>query len=962
MPRPEVVKRALDQIRKGGANYKHFFSQLSSPAWIEPLSQEGLFKEPPTLVRQGDWTSYPSWPESEYLARMAPLAAETVLGVLEKLPYTDNLQVHADLFRAASEMPAELASKLVPKMVKWVEAVSWYGVLGVDDAGALLGHLARGGEVERALELARALLAVFPGEDAKEQGDVLVRTAPEVQGRFDIWAYERLLSEHFPSVARGAGIAALALLCELLEEAVRLSLAEEERTPPRDHSHIWRPAIEDHDQNLGHSIKDALVVAVRDSAEQLADDKASSVGEVVVMLEARAWWVFRRIALHLLRLHAQEARELVAARLTNRTLFDEVGVQHEYALLAASCFGDLTREDQATILRWIEEGPDADRFREAQKSRTAQEPTDEPVMRYANAWRRDKLAVIHEALPDEWQRRYEQLVAEVGRPPAHPEFPAYMEMFAGPTSPVEAAELSAMSVEEVVRYLREWEGSRGPLGPSPQGLGRVLRGVVAAQPERYAAEAQRFERLQPTYVRQLLEGLRSACKGGRAFEWGPVLRLCTWVLEQPETDEAEEGVGREADPGWGWSRQAVASLVKAGLGQGASEVPFELRDLVWGAVHALSSDRDPSPEHDARPGQDYRDPYTAAINSTRGEAMHAVVEYGLWCRRHLREGRTGSDEGAATLREMPEVEEILTRRLDPEIEPSAAVRAVYGRLLPWLYLLSGEWLEANLPRIFPGANEWRHLREAAWGAYVIFNRPYHDVFPVMRGEYTAAIERLGEETLYRWGTTDPERRLAEHVMWLYWQGRVELDDSLVVDLFGRGNTQVRAAALSFVGRSLEGRERPVPADVGQRLCRLYEWRLQVVRQGQPDDDVREELRPFGWWFASGQLQEEWALPRLETTLELTGGVVDRESRVVERLASMAGEYPREVVRCLRRMIPAAQEPWRLYAWREDVRVALHAALASEDHEARDEAELLRDEWLVRRPEDHSELRDGGRRT
>jgi hypothetical protein len=47
MVNEQLVNRALAEIRKGYAQYQYFFAHLDSPEWLGPLSDHGLFRDPP---------------------------------------------------------------------------------------------------------------------------------------------------------------------------------------------------------------------------------------------------------------------------------------------------------------------------------------------------------------------------------------------------------------------------------------------------------------------------------------------------------------------------------------------------------------------------------------------------------------------------------------------------------------------------------------------------------------------------------------------------------------------------------------------------------------------------------------------------------------------------------------------------------------------------------------------------
>ena len=120
-----------------------------------------------------------------------------------------------------------------------------------------------------------------------------------------------------------------------------------------------------------------------------------------------------------------------------------------------------------------------------------------------------------------------------------------------------------------------------------------------------------------------------------------------------------------------------------------------------------------------------------ALNTTRGQAMFAVVAYALWVHR-AREDRSHYPT-SGTFGMMPEVREVLGRHLDPRRDPSVAVRAVYGRSFPWIALIDEEWASRATLLIFPEDDETGgELRDAAWHSYILYNQPYDAMLRVLR--------------------------------------------------------------------------------------------------------------------------------------------------------------------------------------------------------------------------------------
>ena len=925
-PTPEQVEQAV-ALLVHAEQCRYFFDRLENPEWLEPLRKKGFFRNPPQPIRneKEDTIRFPPWPEARYLARMAQHKPERVAEIIREMDDTDNANVLGDLVDAMLAMPAKLSAPLVEKVARWAERPYW---LLPEKLGQLIEYWAKGGLTEGALRVARVLLDVLPEERRVEAGpDEEYRLPPEPQARFDTWNYEEILKKHYPELVRAAGLPALEVLCDLLEKTIRFSRTREDDHGPEDYSYVWRPAIEEHPQNLGHTIKDALVSGVRDAAEVTVRSRKTTMEEVVKALERRHWKVFRRIALHVLRVFADQALPLIATRLTDRNLFDDVGAQHEYILLMRACFSRLTEKDQAKILGWIEAGPDIERFRERRQGDNGSAPSDEEVTRYLEVWQRDWLARIRpENLPGEWQERYREFVGKYGERD-HVEFPVYTEVgWVGPTSPRTEEDIKAMSVEEIVGFLKTWRPPDNVFRePSPEGLGRVLSSVVAQDPGPFAVEAKRFQGLDPTYVRAVLSGLRDGLKQAGAFDWDPVLGLCQWVLAQPREIKGRRVEPMEADPHWGWTRMEVARLLFAGFGDGAGGIPIHLREKVWHILKLLTNDPDPTPEHEERYGGSDMDPATLSINTTRGEAMHAVVRYALWVRRHMEGQADAEDQPRTGFDEMPEVREVLDAHLDVAQEPSPAIRAVYGEWFPWLVLLDSKWARDNATRIFPIGQGEEALLDAAWNTYVTFCKPYDNVLDILREQYRHAAERIGCRRDDAQWLANPDERLAEHLMVFYWRGKLSLGDPLLTAFWERATDALRAHALGYVGRALEQTSGEIPAEVLNRLTQLWAVRVARAKQAQSPTDFAKEMAAFGWWFVSDKFDVAWAIAQLSESLQLVRQT-DPEHMVVEHLAKAVEKHPMKSAECLRMIAEGDREGWKLYASSAHIQRILEVAL------------------------------------
>src|SRR5438105_6595596 len=122
MPNRETVQK-MRRALKTKADYVFFFENLKSAAWIQPLAEEGFFREPPRGEEtEGGGVRFPPWPESQYLARIAEQVAEAAIDIASKILDTDNPSVHRDLVSLGLKVAPKLSARLVEKVLKWIES------------------------------------------------------------------------------------------------------------------------------------------------------------------------------------------------------------------------------------------------------------------------------------------------------------------------------------------------------------------------------------------------------------------------------------------------------------------------------------------------------------------------------------------------------------------------------------------------------------------------------------------------------------------------------------------------------------------------------------------------------------------------------------------------------------------------------------------------------------------------
>lgn len=892
-------------IRASAANLDYFFAHVDA-SWQPFLLKEGFFLHPTPpetgATKEGQtWIRFPNWPESQYLARIAAEDPERVVEAIERIPATANPRVHQDIATAAAALSRKLAARIAGPEQQWLAHYDGHLVSYPQAAGDLLAHLAIEGEIAAAFRLAGTLLKVSAAPDDESRSSR--RRAVSMIGE---WEYGKIVEKAWPPMMESEPEKAFRFLCHRLAEAIEFGIDEGSNFDP---SYIWRSAIEDHAQNTGNSLLDTLVEAVRDTALAEVEKDNESRDLVLAELGRHDRSLFRRLSLFVLARFG--SAQQVAGALADEALIDDVNVWHEYAELLRTRFGDLDGAQQEPILALIAAGPDRE-LTPAKEERGVTEGQLELRRRY---WRLERYALIADHLDGDAKTEYEALLAEFGKP-EHPTFHSMISHWSGPTSPYSVEELLKMGPAGTLEALRTWEPESGPEDPSREGLGRILEGAVEKETQGFAEIATEFADLAPDYVRGLLGGLDKAAKEKAVFHWEPVLDLCERVVAaDPEPN------GGDLDVPTNWLRRTVVSLLSHGLDQGEAEIPLAERVRVWQIIEACLDDPDPSPDRD-----EGHEPATVAINSVRGEALHAAVHYALWVERAL-----DAEKSFEGIDSFPEFATAIDRRLDPTVERSLAIRAVLGQWFVQFVRMDEKWARSLVPKLFPTDDEAATFFSAAWNAYVGFNRAYIAVFEVLQKSYDLAVDRFEEVDEERYIAGNPREHLGEHLFYLRFNDSIDLaPDGIFARFWSAAPVEIRKHVIRDVGWSL-GRGNPqLSEEMRARMVETWEW---IFDQGQEE---QESLGQFGAWLGARQFEDNWLLAQGQAVLELDVPL-DPDHVVYEALPRMAGDHPREVIEILRLMIVTDPEGWSILGSVDEVRQTIATILDSGDEQARSDA-------------------------
>ncbi|GLI02929.1 hypothetical protein Pa4123_82070 [Phytohabitans aurantiacus] len=886
-PTKADLSRLRSQVPHGVVALRRFFERASI-GWFPRLRSAGYFTDPPALQPSQDGlVTYTAWPAGRYLVRIAavPSLADAVVDIALQLE-TNNPEACESVAETALALPPAAAARLAPQLATFLKQPVMWGLPA--KAGQVVVALGAAGEVDAALTVLDCLLPT--------------QTRPR---RSRTYLPRDLIPRAFPHL----GQPGLRLLADRL---VSMDTATIATGGSLSRSTIWRPAIETDHHRTG---PDVLVSALRDAAIEVSI--ANGAAAALKVLDRYEPALFRRLALYVLA-QAPDA-DLISARLTSRALFDDAETFREYSQLLRSHFPTLPAAAQEQIVGFVQAGPLRDVAPE-----------------YTDRWRLRQLARFDAALPANQRATFEDLVGRFG-PPTESDRGQTLQ-FVGPTAPTDAAALSAMKNDDLLEMLATWNPSPAWDAPSPEGLRRELQVAVEQDPAKFAALAPRFADLDPTYGHGLLAGLTKALKTAPAspatdaagtvsdtktdgdpratgmFAWAPVFTFGQAVLNGPRLLPGRPPTGDgDRHPGWIWCRQQLADLLAEGLDR--DQIPPADANVVLDLLTQLT--QDPEPDQDS---DESNDPATTAINTVRGCAFIALMHYLVWRHHHRATAQPAQLDTP--------VRTILEAHLDPAIEPTAAIRTIYGQWIGALAVCDPQWARDHVEKIFdrsPGS-----LGAAAWEAFLRFNQPTLRTYELLAPWYLDEINSLSQapaatptESESNSDDDGTASHLVRHLAGLYSQGIVTLDtDSPLAAFVEHAPVALRGKLIEILGIILHNSEDP-PQSAIQRLQALWEWRFEQLR-ATPDADLGE-LAGFGWWFGSGKLPLDWALPQLQALLE-SGGIVDPDELVAGQLVTYRTTHPDQAVTCVALLIDAATDPWFVTGSHDDLRVVLTEGL------------------------------------
>lgn len=911
-----------------------FFALCSSPEWVEFLDNAGFFSHAPEIDEASGMVAV-QWPEGTALMNVAAAAPDLVVRIiLRRIPRDSRNPAVVDrALRAIELLPVEFLPSVLGHLTDFIALgiARYAGPAGLSVAAKLAATAH-----PSAIEVVAAMLRLRPLEPVDRTKPYRSISPPtyDLLEAVDDYYVERLLESVVPVLASHHPIALAECLATRLCRAEAL-LAQAGYTDG-PFSHHWLSHWS-HSTRARDDLRADLARALDGVAQQALVDNPADFPVFDSIVRNHTSDLMLRLRLRfMIAAGPAGAAEHIDEVIASDWIVDPDCGARETAELLRRHFTTAGYTSKAVFVRRVEAGPDEEVLRAYCERRGLDASDQDARLEGAKSWQEMRLRWFHERLPGELHSlaariefaphaldRQRQDLDEVGHWSSG-------AVWSGDGSPLSVEELRALSDEEIIGFLEDWEPTEAQRfdGPNRQGLADRLRQLIAEDIHsrggllRYLAANPD---LDPGYRGSAL----SACVGlvkeslGDDFPWEESLLLVRVAVEA-------EPDGPSGHRPRLWARREALRLLRDSCN--ASSLPAihapTLVDLVGLSVATASrwaslGDQEVS---------SFESIGMMALNYDAGVVVDLIVSA---C-RFLKQ----LDDHT-----LAEVDALVAGWLDEAVGwegPNAAgARWQLGHHLPALLHFADSWVQANEVDLL-GEGMTDPLSAPTWGAFLLSYGVHDNVFCRLGRWYRLHASQV--RTLQEWEATTGNQRddqrlsrhFVEHAGMALLRGLITFDseedeDFRQVLVQSAGDDRAHFAWL--VMRALDDVDGPLQEGFTDRLIRYWAWRLDAIGSRQDPEDAKE-LDALGWFIRIEQLAPGATIDLALQTIEGASTTLEVRGHVWQALPRFVLLDPVKAVRMVEALVAATLAGEYAYVDFSEVAPVLTSILASGDTEAR----------------------------
>jgi hypothetical protein len=908
-PTEKDVNDLLTKIAPSSVFVEYFFSKLSSDGWLDPLRERGVFVSPQDGISRNGSILFPIWWPSVFLKRMAGDHEDRVIEIILEMNDTDNFRVHSDLIEAALNMTAIKCSMIVPLVIQWIR--SRYPSLVLMRARELCEKLIGDDTKDSAFQLLAGILALGDVDDTKMPVDSQTQ-----------WGLEQLADKVIPKFFNIYPLETLVFLCSTLVS--HMKHLDKETEFYSSYSYIWRPAIEDHEQNSSReSFDNILIDTIRDGLSNIAINHPNNLRESIDILESNSQPIFQRLKIYTLKQYPDLISEDLFPVLSNRDLLESPDSWHEMYHLLEEKFSSLPGSDKERFFQIAREGLRRETITNRCKKLREGETEDTISKEMQAHYLRRILTPIREFLPEDLASILCNLEAPHG-PLEYPDFAGgHIVTNSGSDSSKDIEKLKNLNNAEIIALFEDKSKKPFQFGFD---LESSLERFVSSDMNRFVDPSLDLSNVPVAYIVHILQGTMEAIKPDASLNWSRILSFIDKLVSHD----------------WDATHPKMQALYSSNSVYNASirivdlyrqnKSDLGLRNEAWAiikkilvlCVYPRINNVDEMRKED--------DFVARALNDCDGMGVDLLVKYLLWTSHIGGPSDKGKMEDEARLY----LEEILNLTM----ESPTISRTAIGIKFVQMYATFSAWTKDKLDVIFPDVNNYIKSWKMTWEGYVIANRLYRDVFIDLRQQYSIAVREIDGLT------KDAKNKTILHLVLAYLYGYENWDDSSLKILATDSSPEIRGHVLREMGLVLGSiLKRPDSKGVEEIIerCRKYwDWRLQMLETIGENDTASIDLEMGHTYdtFVNLPFLEKEDLFRLKKTLSLTSGHIERPQGIIEKLIEAAGIDDITIIAILIKITKAEYHPWEKDYWKKDLLNLLGVLRLSDDEKVQQGIKLV----------------------
>lgn len=419
-----------------------------------------------------------------------------------------------------------------------------------------------------------------------------------------------------------------------------------------------------------------------------------------------------------------------------------------------------------------------------------------------------------------------------------------------------------------------------------EGVGNAIKKDMKKRISEYLAHASDFlnANMHTHYTYSFLYGIEEYLRDKMKLskdDWDNLFILFDKIKESNRIDSVQstEEDGRWLAK-WEWVLKTMAELLKLFISPEYKDLFGQKRERVLEIITFLLNTEDPDSSN-----QDFatNDLYTTAINTTKGIAFEALVNF------VYQDGET--------------LEYKVAQLYDNLIDDSPLfLRFLIGKYLATFYYRDKANVKGYFERIFPRKQENKEEFFAAWEGY-LSNSLYIELFEDLEEYYLYALSIKFSEYPDRKGFRDVDQGIGAHLALAFGHfDSVSYTEKkkhkLLASLWESGDINKQKAFISFLGNAIISHEKAGKKWFTEQkidLQKLRDFWTLILKTTDLDSDV---YAAFGFWVNHKKDifgDYAWLAAMMADTLEKSKGKLDWDYGLTATLPKLAAANPEKTL-------------------------------------------------------------------